>query len=213
MLGGAAVPRDRFGGILRHASALGIHAPEVVLRRGIALLGAGAEICEGLCGWPVFILCQNTAREGGDHEGDAHNVATHRVHSKVLADGHSTRRSCDGAIAGSGVSPSIRTLLLLAGHAAAGCLPHGIPAGTVMAGSRLVKILERAAGQQFAPFQGPLESAIAVGYVFQCSRRNHQGKENLLLFPASDQLPQSERKVRSREQLGGLLRFYHREAA
>ena len=25
--------------------------------------------------------------------------------------------------------------------------------------------------------------------------RNHQGKENLLLFPASDQLPQSERKV------------------
>ena len=43
--------------------------------------------------------------------------------------------------------------------------------------------------------------------------RNHQGKENLLLFPASDQLPQSERKVRSRERLGGLLRFYHREAA
>ncbi len=42
---------------------------------------------------------------------------------------------------------------------------------------------------------------------------NHQGKENLLLFPASDQLPQSERKVRSRERLGGLLRFYHREAA
>ena len=37
--------------------------------------------------------------------------------------------------------------------------------------------------------------------------------KNLLLFPASDQLPQSERKVRSRERLGGLLRFYHREAA
>ena len=31
--------------------------------------------------------------------------------------------------------------------------------------------------------------------------------------PASDQLPQSERRVRSRERLGGLLRFYHREAA
>ena len=40
-----------------------------------------------------------------------------------------------------------------------------------------------------------------------------KGKENLLLFPASDPLPQSERKVRSRERLGGLLRFYHREAA
>ena len=43
--------------------------------------------------------------------------------------------------------------------------------------------------------------------------KNHQGKENLLLFPGSDQLPKSERKVRSHERLGGLLRFYHREAA
>ena len=33
-------------------------------------------------------------------------------------------------------------------------------------GTRLVKILERPAGQQFAPFQGLLESGIAVGYVF-----------------------------------------------
>ena len=49
--------------------------------------------------------------------------------------------------------------------------------------------------------------------VYHHHERNHQGKENLLLFPASDQLPQSERKVRSRERLGGLLRFYHREAA
>ena len=32
--------------------------------------------------------------------------------------------------------------------------------------ARLVKILERPAGQQFAPFQGLLESGIAVGYVF-----------------------------------------------
>ncbi len=45
------------------------------------------------------------------------------------------------------------------------------------------------------------------------NERNHQGKENLLLFPASEQLHQSEGKVRSRERLGGLLRFYHREAA
>ena len=32
--------------------------------------------------------------------------------------------------------------------------------------SRLVKILERPARQQFAPFQRLLESAIVVGYVF-----------------------------------------------
>jgi len=43
--------------------------------------------------------------------------------------------------------------------------------------------------------------------------RNHQGKENLLLFPASEHLYQSERELRCRERLGGVLRFYHREAA
>ena len=37
--------------------------------------------------------------------------------------------------------------------------------------TRLVKILERPAGQQFAPFQRLLDSAIAVGYVFQFNGR------------------------------------------
>ena len=50
-------------------------------------------------------------------------------------------------------------------------------------------------------------------HVYHHHERNHPGKENLLLFPASNQLPQSERKVRSRERLGRLLRFYYREAA
>ncbi len=43
--------------------------------------------------------------------------------------------------------------------------------------------------------------------------RNHQGKDNLLLFPAAEASHQSKGTVRSRERLGGLLRFYHREAA
>ena len=84
LLGGAAVPRDRFGGILRHADADDIHAAEDELRLGVARLGAGAEVGEGLCGWAVFILCLNTGREGGDHEGDTHNEATHCVYSKAL---------------------------------------------------------------------------------------------------------------------------------
>ena len=58
-----------------------------------------------------------------------------------------------------------------------------------------------------------LRHALREHVVYYHHERNHQGKENLLLFPASEQLPQSERKVRSRERLGGLLRFYHREAA
>ena len=43
--------------------------------------------------------------------------------------------------------------------------------------------------------------------------RNHQGRGNVLLFPTSEQKDSAEGPVRSRERLGGLLRFYHREAA
>ena len=41
--------------------------------------------------------------------------------------------------------------------------------------------------------------------------RNHQGKENLLLFP-SEKIRQICH-VRCRERLGRLLKFYHRAAA
>ena len=43
--------------------------------------------------------------------------------------------------------------------------------------------------------------------------RNHQGKGNLLLFPASEQTPRVDGPVRCRERLGGLLRYYYRAAA
>ena len=44
------------------------------------------------------------------------------------------------------------------------------------------------------------------------SERNHQGKDNLLLLPAD--APRVERgEISRRERLGGLLNFYHREAA
>jgi hypothetical protein len=44
--------------------------------------------------------------------------------------------------------------------------------------------------------------------------RNHQGKDNLILFPAkTDRIGSSSGKVQTRERLGGLLKFSHREAA
>ena len=44
--------------------------------------------------------------------------------------------------------------------------------------------------------------------------RNHQGKGNVLLFPLNHQsAPSLDRPVRCRERLGGLLKYYHREAA
>ena len=44
------------------------------------------------------------------------------------------------------------------------------------------------------------------------AERNHQGKGNVLLFPRDTAICR-ERPVQSRERLGGLLRYYQREAA
>ena len=44
--------------------------------------------------------------------------------------------------------------------------------------------------------------------------RNHQGKNNVLLFPsASAREARMDASVACRERLGGLLKYYHREAA
>jgi len=44
------------------------------------------------------------------------------------------------------------------------------------------------------------------------SERNHQGKSNVLLFPRLTETCRG-RHVQCRERLGGLLRYYHQEAA
>jgi putative transposase len=44
--------------------------------------------------------------------------------------------------------------------------------------------------------------------------RNHQGEENLILFPLEAAGAKNRRAaVRCRERLGGLLKYYEREAA
>ena len=44
------------------------------------------------------------------------------------------------------------------------------------------------------------------------AERNHQGKDNVLLF-SPDPSVRRTGPVQCRERLGGLLRYYHREAA
>jgi putative transposase len=44
------------------------------------------------------------------------------------------------------------------------------------------------------------------------TERNHQGKGNVLLFPRNRELDRG-RPAQCRERLGGLLRYYHQEAA
>jgi putative transposase len=44
------------------------------------------------------------------------------------------------------------------------------------------------------------------------AERNHQGKGNVVLFPRNTGV-QRKSPVQCRERLGGLLRYYHQEAA
>ena len=43
--------------------------------------------------------------------------------------------------------------------------------------------------------------------------RNHQGKENVILFPSVESSPPREGSIVCRDRLGGLLKYYYREAA
>jgi putative transposase len=43
--------------------------------------------------------------------------------------------------------------------------------------------------------------------------RPHQGKENVVLMPAANDRQQRDSPIHCRERLGGLLKYYHREAA
>jgi len=62
--------------------------------------------------------------------------------------------------------------------------------------------------------EGSLRRVLREYLIHFHRERNHQGKGNVLLFPMNRQsVPCSNRSVRCRERLGGLLKYYHREAA
>jgi transposase InsO family protein len=45
------------------------------------------------------------------------------------------------------------------------------------------------------------------------TERNHQGRGNVILFPApTDRVGEADGAIEMRERLGGLLKFYHRKA-
>ena len=46
------------------------------------------------------------------------------------------------------------------------------------------------------------------------TERNHQGKDNLILFPSPpNRIGKATGKIHTRERLGGPLKFYYRKAA
>ena len=57
-----------------------------------------------------------------------------------------------------------------------------------------------------------LRRAVSEYVAHYHTERNHQGKSNALLFHDATEM-RGSRPVRCRERLGGLLRYYHQEAA
>ena len=58
-----------------------------------------------------------------------------------------------------------------------------------------------------------LRRALQQYIVHYHEERNHQGKDNRILFPSQTEARRNRGAVRCRERLGGLLKYYEREAA
>ena len=61
--------------------------------------------------------------------------------------------------------------------------------------------------------ESSLRRALHQYTVHYHEERNHQGKGNRILFPSQTKARRKEGAVRYRERLGGLLKYYEREAA
>jgi putative transposase len=62
--------------------------------------------------------------------------------------------------------------------------------------------------------EGSLRRVLRHYEAYYHEERNHQGKDNLLLFPLrTPAVAGKQEQVRCRERLGGLLKYYERKAA
>lgn len=57
-----------------------------------------------------------------------------------------------------------------------------------------------------------LKGVLAEYLAHYHTERNHQGKRNLLLFPASVDAPTPAKAIVCKQRLGGLLKYYTRAA-
>ena len=62
--------------------------------------------------------------------------------------------------------------------------------------------------------EASLRRALREYLIHYHAERNHQGKDNVLLFPAATKaMNRVDGPINCKERLGGLLKYYHREAA
>ena len=96
-----------------------------------------------------------------------------------------------------------------------GCRPPSLLECSRLANHGSPTVSGTSGADQQRPAQAPGEPALRTAlsaYVDHFhSERNHQGRDNLLLFPQDE--ARRTGPVRCRERLGGLLKFYYRAAA
>jgi hypothetical protein len=79
---------------------------------------------------------------------------------------------------------------------------------------RFVRSVKEEALSRFILFgENALRHVLKSYMVHYHQERPHQGKGNVILFPSAYTDQKSEGRIRCRERLGGLLKYYHRMAA
>src|SRR5258707_7570069 len=82
-----------------------------------------------------------------------------------------------------------------------------------LARGTLGEVGQRRMSVEADPGESSLRRALQQYILHYHEERNHQGKGNRILFPAQTEARRKMGAVRCRERLGGLLKYYEREAA
>ena len=104
--------------------------------------------------------------------------------------------------------------IIRSGHVKPLKLPARSPKLNAYAERWVRSVKEEALSKLILFGEASLRRTLSQYLVYFHTERNHQGKGNVLLFPLNRKsAPGMDRSVRCRERLGGLLKYYHREAA
>ena len=102
--------------------------------------------------------------------------------------------------------------IIEAGHVTALPLPAHSPNLNAYAERWVKSVKEECLSRLILVGERSLRRALQAYVGYYHTERNHQGKGNVLLFPLVNNSPRQQ-DVQCRERLGGLLRYYHQEAA
>jgi putative transposase len=139
---------------------------------------------------------EQMARHGTIEDSGFLNNRRHLLHDR-------DRRCCQGfrdVIRAEGIEPI--------------ALPARSPNLNAYAERSVRSVKEECSSKLILLGEGSLRRVLRHYEVDSHEERNHQGKDNLLLFPLrTPAVPGKQEQVRCRERLGGLLKYYERKAA